>query len=236
MNILRIWRISLCTFFLFGAILSSAEAWSQDELSLYATPGLTQQSTPDNPHSGLYISRFATCLGASYRYELIEELLWLRMGFEWVDSGSQLDVDQLTFGDLIDDRRGFVFESEGELKSVKYHHQQITVPIMVHYRLVQSEKWRFVAALGASADYLTTNHTVIKHGDDRERLSQNLKPYKDLGFSARIEMLFSRYLTERLSVEMGPSVRLGLTDLRTEEHPPLRTSNVGIRVGLARRL
>lgn len=226
-------------FILVLLALSSSVLEAQDGVMIYASPSITNQYRSDHFAQDIITSRLAMSYGVEYAHEIVENRLWFKFGVEWLDSGYQIDVDQLSFGDQIDPRRGFEFQTgPGSVKAIRRNYYQASAPLMAEYSLKQWGNWNLRAGAGASLEYFLFERSVVVYEDEsgnriKNTDSRSLDQAREVTTSLRAELGCSRQISERLTVLLSAHGRQGLGSLVQSEFATLRTRNLGLKTGLS---
>lgn len=141
-------------------------------------------------------------------------------GIQYSNMGYRTAKDELVFGDLIDPRRGFVYSSSGPNAPTHArfvdHFEYLGIPIGLKY-WSGTEKWRFSASIGATANYLVrASSTLVLYydNDNPERSNQtsqtdydkfNVIPFVGAGVEYQLNV--------RMSLSAMPIVRYGTLNI-----------------------
>lgn len=160
------------------------------------------------------------CAQIALRYRL-SPLFSLESGIGYALMGWQqrIDVSALTFGDMIDPRRGYLYSTSDLMPSAmrlldSYHYVEIPVQASLH---LGHSRLRSVTSIGISTSYLVRySHTVItEYGDgSHHRNSTDLtSSFKQFGLFPTISSGVSYQVSDRMELQMQPTFRYGVLNV-----------------------
>ena len=124
--------------------------------------------------------RFGGSIAIMAAYSFNERFA-IEAGIGYTLHGWQLDLDELSFGDPIDPRRGFVYATEDlVINSIRQEFHYLDVPIRGTITFGNG-RWRSVTGIGGSLNFLMRAANVSVIND--ERRATELDYYEDLNFT-----------------------------------------------------
>jgi hypothetical protein len=138
-----------------------------------------------------------------------------RWGFEagvgYALRGWELDVSKLTFGDQIDERRGFTYSTGELLRNIGWRFHYLDVPVRGTFTL-GSGRLRSISSVGISLNLLIiATHSSSLNNDLR---ITELNAYNTVNLSPTISTGVAYRLNDRMELRMEPTFRYGLLELR----------------------
>ncbi|MEQ9064893.1 MAG: outer membrane beta-barrel protein [Vicingaceae bacterium] len=178
-------------------------------------------------------------LNLQVKYGLSERLGFVS-GLGYNQYGEKLIYNNLTFGNMIDPRIGFVYDptstSVPNSYELKYVYQFLTLPLLMDYSIINSEKSGLTFQIGVTFNYLIGSKSVtnIDYSDgSKDRNSANYSfDSNDLNFAGLLGIFYKRKLGEKFFFKVGPQVNYFFSSISGSDaidHYPYRTSiNLGI--------
>jgi hypothetical protein len=161
------------------------------------------------------------------------ERIALEIGAGYALRGWEIDISKLTFGDAIDPRRGFIYNTNDVLGPVREDFHFIHVPVRATCTLGQG-RLRFIGSIGAAADFLLrAQHVGFWNG---ERRAQDMDGFRALDLTAIASVGAAIRVWERNIIRVEPTFRHGLLNLRENDPIGVRLWGYGIALGFARAL
>lgn len=137
-------------------------------------------------------------------------------GIQYSNKGYQIKSQDLTYGSMIDPRRGFTNNTSGAtLTSVRfiYNHHYIDIPLKVNFSFGK-KKIRFVTSVGVSTNiFITETSTIVlKYSDgtkDRDT-QQTTYNYNKVNLSPFVSAGIDWKFNDRNNLKIEPTVRYGV--------------------------
>ncbi len=172
------------------------------------------------------IPKVGYTVGVNVMYE-ISKRISVESGINYSDKGYQFDFSGLTFGDMIDPRFGFIYQTqsvEDNIDTWYYHYTNLDIPFKIVYTF-PGKKIRFTASGGFIANifldaFETIGSSTVKREDD----------FNDVGFSAVAATGAVYNFNNRFRLSIMPAFQYSLTNLRNSpvnEHLWSAGVNVG---------
>ncbi len=179
----------------------------------------------------LHLPRLGYTASLVAGYELSER--WtLEAGAGYALHGWGWDLSQLTFGDQIDPRRGFVYNSNDVTGSIQQEFHYLNVPVRTTLTLGKG-RLRSISSVGASAGILLkANSVTIANGD---RNVVELDSYDTFNIFPMISSGLTYAMGERGALRLEPTFRFGALKLR-EDPIVERLWSAGLQLGYFRYL
>jgi hypothetical protein len=150
----------------------------------------------------------------------ITDRIGVEAGVGYALRGWQLDISQLTFGDQIDPRRGFVYTtSDGPLTFIGQEFHYLDLPVRGTYTLGNG-RWRWISGLGVSLNFLVKATSTVALGDDRS-VRESEGRYHTVNLSPMASTGVAYAIGERMELRLEPSFRYGV--IRISEDPITET-------------
>jgi len=151
----------------------------------------------------------------------LKKNIGIELGIQFSNKGYQANVENLTFGDLIDPRRGFVYTTLLPTKvRFIYNYYYFDIPLKINY-IFGKKKIRFITSAGLATNIFIkeTLSSIIDYSDGTsEKYSQqssdenntvNLSPFVSAGIDYK--------LNERNNLRIEPTFRYGV--LKINNYP-----------------
>ena len=187
-------------------------------------------------------AKFGYTAGIFIQFPLVDKLK-LETGLYFADKGEQLIVDgsTLTFGDMIDPRYGFVYETAEPIETVTINHNYfyLDIPLELGYVIVDKKlKLSVTAGLALNTLVGYRQKSKTKYTDGSTKVSSNnftsanLNRFS-LGFVGAISLDYP--LGGRLGLKLEPTYRRSITAINND---PIKQYlySVGLSVGLTYKL
>lgn len=135
-------------------------------------------------------------------------------GIQYSNKGYQIKLEDLSFGSMIDPRRGFTNPSGAAITSAKfiYNDHYIDIPLKVNFSFGK-KKIRFVTSVGVATNIFIreTNTSVLKYSDgtkDRDT-QQTSYAYNKVNLSPFVSAGIDWKFNDRTNLKIEPTVRYG---------------------------
>lgn len=143
-------------------------------------------------------------------YELSEK--WaVEGGLGYALHGWSWDLSQLSFGDQIEPRRGFIYNTGDEPGSISQEFHYLNVPVRATLTLGKG-RLRSISSAGASVSYLLQANSMTLLNGQRNVAEQD--DYNALNFFPMISSGLTYAMGERGVLRMEPTFRFGVLKLR----------------------
>ncbi len=157
-----------------------------------------------------YTAGFNFCYNISKKFGI-------ESGVHYSNKGFAFKASNLTFGDMIDPRYGFVYTSNGTVgpKKIKfvYNYHYLDVPIRAIF-IFGEKRIHFVASLGVTTNILinATQTSVFEYEDGDIKRNTIDQPYefKTLNLTPTISVGMDYKISERINFRVEPTFRYGL--------------------------
>jgi len=163
---------------------------------------------------------------------VLSERFSIEAGSGYALRGWELDLSTLTFGDMIDPRRGFIYNTNDVVGSVREEFHYLTIPVRGTCTLGRG-RFRFISGLGISIDLLQKAQRVsILNG---ERLTYERLGVEEVDLTAIASAGAVLRLGSNGSLRLEPTVRHGLLPVSSTS-VATRLWSAGIVFGFVRDL
>ncbi len=132
-------------------------------------------------------------------------------GIGYALHGWSWDLSQLNFGDQIEPRRGFIYNTEDMLGSISQEFHYLNVPVLATLTLGKG-RLRSISSVGASVSFLLKAHSVTVWNGERNVVEQD--DYHALNFFPMISTGLSYAMGESGALRMEPTFRFGVLELQ----------------------
>lgn len=154
-----------------------------------------------------YGGGFFCALGLSDRFSVEGGLGYSLMGY-------QLNVDALTFGDMIDPNRGFIYETNDvPLGALRYTFHYLEVPLRLVLHCGKG-RLRSITGIGVSTGYLffagSTRTLVYADGSTDRSTTESNYDYRIIGLFPTLSTGVNYRLNHRMEIRMEPQARYGV--------------------------
>jgi hypothetical protein len=128
--------------------------------------------------------------------------------------GYQLNMDALTFGDMIDPNRGFIYQTNDvPLRAIRYSFHYAELPLRVVFHCGKG-RLRWNSAAGLTTSYLlkstSTMITVDADGSTDRSTSESSYDYNTIGLFPTFSTGVSYALSDRIELRIEPQARYGV--------------------------
>lgn len=171
------------------------------------------------------------------KYKLTNKL-GLITGLGYQQYGDQLKLEMnLTFGDQIDPRHGFIYtvidQPQPHEIRLKHIYSYLELPILVNYLVLDKEKNKLDISLGGNINYFLSAKTkTLKKYDERKNERSSSKTVfsnSDFNFGGQIAVSYRRMINKKLFVKVGPRFDYFFTSISKDvpvKYFPYKTSVV----------
>jgi hypothetical protein len=154
--------------------------------------------------------------GINANYSLSKSIA-IESGLQYSNKGYAISYSDLTFGDMIDPRYGYVYDTLGLTVPIAtgiiYNHIYLDIPLRAIISLGE-RRLRYVASIGIVTNILlkATQTTVSEslNGDKKRETKTQLEDFKTLNFSPMISVGLDYKVNDRLNLRAEPTFRYGL--------------------------
>ncbi len=160
-----------------------------------------------------YTAGLNVCYNISKRYAI-------EAGLQYSNKGYKLDFSSLTFGDIVDPRKGNLYNTDSiATYEAKENFTYLDIPIRFILSL-GNKRCRFVSSIGVTANiFLQATHiTLLKYEDGNT--SRNAYRYdydfKSVGITPTISFGADYDLSNRFCLRAEPTFRYGLVEIIDE--------------------
>lgn len=163
---------------------------------------------------------------------VLSERFSIEVGLGYALRGWELDLSRLTFGDIIDPRRGFIYNTNDVIGSIREEFHYLTFPVRGTCTLGRG-RFRFIGGLGLSTDLLQKAERVsILNG---ERLTYERLGVEEIDLTAIASAGVVLRLGSKGSLRLEPTVRHGLLPVNSTS-VATRLCSAGIAFGFVHNL
>lgn len=163
---------------------------------------------------------------------MLSERFGIEVGLGYALRGWELDLSKLTFGDIIDPRRGFIYNTNDVIGSIREEFHYLTIPVRGTCTLGHG-RFRFIGGLGLSTDLLQKAERVsILNG---ERLTYERLGVEEIDLTAIASAGVVLRLGSKGSLRLEPTVRHGLLPVNSTS-VATRLCSAGIAFGFVHNL
>lgn len=154
----------------------------------------------------------------SYGIELIGSIpvsrtLAVEAGIGYTETGYRFDTSKLTFGDMIDPRRGFTYTTNARITDIIFDYRYVTLPVRLAYILGKG-KVRWVTKAGVSVGYLLMrSSTLVSELSDGSRFrntTENTTSYNRFGLFPTFSTGVGYALNAHLALGLAPFASYGV--------------------------
>ncbi|MFH1320201.1 MAG: outer membrane beta-barrel protein [Bacteroidota bacterium] len=168
------------------------------------------------------IPKIGFSAGVSVFYEFSKRIN-IEIGLQFSDKGKKIEIDysELTFGDLIDTRYGFVYSISGQdlpaSVTVINKYQHLDFPVKVNYSII-SKKMKFFLTTGISTNvFLAYKTTAIKKYSDgkteRNTSSSDYYDFSKVNFAFIGGLGMEYTLANKLGFRLEPIYRRSINSI-----------------------
>ena len=222
-NLRTPWMAVACSLASILCAQDSAPAASEWKLGMSVSPGIAYRSLMATAGDGswdnyvtsrndyeeprfVYGGSLYCALGLSDRFSVEGGLGYALMGY-------QLNMGQLTYGDMIDPNRGFIYETNDAPRAIRYsfHYAELPLRLVFHYG---KGRLRWISAAGLTTSYLlkstSTMVTVDTGGSTDRSTSESSYDYNTIGLFPTLSTGVSYALNDRMELRLEPQARYGV--------------------------
>lgn len=163
----------------------------------------------------------------------IGRLFGVEAGVGYALRGWEWDLSTLSFGDAIDPRRGFVYNTDDVLPRIRYEFRSVHVPVRATITLGKG-RLRSISAAGLAADVLLSARSVTHVGNDRH--TTDLEGFNTFDLAAIVSTGLAYAPCASGTIRIEPTLRHGLIDIRADDPIGARLWSVGLMLGYVHRL
>ncbi len=141
----------------------------------------------------------------------------LETGLTFSNKGYQTSKRNLTFGDLIDPRLGFIYPSNNTNLPAQYKfiyaYHYLGMPVNLNYTFGE-KRCRFISSVGVTAEYLlnvrSTSVEYYEDGHKERKRGNDSSNYNRFNLSPSLSVGISYQLNEQMSLRAMPTARFGV--------------------------
>ena len=127
----------------------------------------------------------------------------LSIGLGYQNTGNKTRETQLTYGDYIDSRRGFIYgdsTSNGDNLIFKYNHHNIQIPVFLNYNFTR--KFYVRSGISTIFNFSNTTTSVLRTSDETKRNTdkQTSTDYRTFNFSGNLGIGYSYFKSSNLDL------------------------------------
>ncbi len=153
-----------------------------------------------------YGGGLSCALGLSDRFSVEGGLGYSLMGY-------QFNMHDLTYGDMIDPNRGFIYETNDVPRAVRYSFHYAELPLRLVFHCGKG-RFRWISAVGLTTSYLlkstSTMVTVDAGGSSERKTSDSSYDYNTVGLFPTVSTGVSYRLNDHIELRMEPQARYGV--------------------------
>ena len=184
----------------------------------------TLTNTDDNPFNSFITdfrnndekAKYSYTAGLNIYYK-ISKCTGFEAGVQYSNKGYQSKTDDLTFGDLIDPRYGFVYATiQGPVPTTARfieNYNYLDIPLRAIFSLGK-KKLSFVASIGITANILlkATETVILEYENAASKRERNAQSYnfKKINLSPTISLGADYKISKRLNLRAEPTFRYGI--------------------------
>jgi hypothetical protein len=217
-------NIAITSRFSVGAVFIPACNYRQltisDNANNYTSDIVAHRNTNESP---LY--SYSIGAGATYdinnKLSLECDILYSVKGYRW-----EIDWDGLTFGDMIDPRFGFIYDTQEVLNTTDswvYEYYYIDVPVKIHYNLT-GHKLKIQCSVGVVPTFFYSAYQVSEGeisgtGESYSSFRKDDESFTKIGLSGCAEIGAVYNFTDHFRISLSPQFQYSFTNLLTSEYP-----------------
>jgi hypothetical protein len=137
----------------------------------------------------------------------------LEAGVGYALHGWSWDISQLSFGDQIEPRRGFVYNTTDVINGIHKEFHYLNLPVRTTITLGNG-RLRSISSLGASASFLVKANSVTIVNGERNVVEED--GYNAFGLFPMISSGLTYGVGEHGSMRLEPTFRFGVLKLRDD--------------------
>ena len=146
----------------------------------------------------------------------LREKIGIEIGVQYSNKGYQTKMQDLTFGSMIDPRRGFIYTSSGPTPTrgkFIYNDYYLDIPLKLNF-IFGKNKIRFIVSAGVTTNIFiketTTSVLEYEDGSHTKNTSSSSFDYKKFNFSPFISTGIDWKLNSRNNLRIEPTFRYGV--------------------------
>lgn len=165
------------------------------------------------------IPKFGFTSGINLKYNFSKHF-GIQFGLQYSSKGYAFDLSDLTFGDMIDPRFGFIYQTqtlfEGTPAKFVYNYNYLDIPLIVEFIFVKN-KIHFITGIGITTNILlSTSETAVSkniNGDSKCYTFDMIGDYNALNISPTISAGVEYRLCNKINLRAAPTFQYGLIEL-----------------------
>ena len=176
----------------------------------------------------LFVPRFGYSAGLNIIYQITEKFS-LESGILFTKKGWNFTFDNLTFGDMIDPRYGFIYLTQTQYSGLTkgYEFQSIDIPLKINWT-PGKKKFRFLVGVGSAASFNLSGERVRGESNEHESLIVNIT---EMGMLMSVNAGAVYFLNDHFSIRMLPEFQYLLFE-PAEIFSDYKTMSLGINTNL----
>jgi hypothetical protein len=169
-------------------------------------------------YNKIEVAKFGFSTGVSFCF-VITKHISLDLGVQYSNKGFQNKESSLTFGDMIDRRRGFVYNtnpSNANLPTsgkIVYTYNYLDIPLKVNF-VFGKKKVRFISSIGLTTNLLMSSKNTFVGQDSTGKSiknSSNTTPtYSRINLSPTISCGIDYKINDKMFFRVEPTFRYGI--------------------------
>jgi hypothetical protein len=160
--------------------------------------------------------KFGYTAGLNVCYNITKHF-GFEMGVQYSNKGFETKETELTYGDPIDNRYGFVFQSSGSPGPTKikfiYNHTYLDIPIRAIYSFGE-KRVHFLASVGIATNIFlnatTTSVGEYANGETKRQTRDQMYKYEAIDLSPIISIGADYRISNKINLRAEPTFRYGL--------------------------
>ncbi len=203
----------------------------------YTRERITQKSTENNGNQLIYhnneLAKFCIS-GQVYASYNFNSKTSLSIGLGYQNTGNKTRETQLTYGDYIDTRRGFIYgdsTTKGENLIFKFNHHNIQIPIFIKYNFTR--KFYVRSGISTIFNFSNTSTSVLRTDDETKRNTdkQTSTDYRTLNFSGNLGIGYSYFKSSKLDLYVQANLETTFMQLAKDAPINRRPISFGLIIG-----
>ncbi len=156
----------------------------------------------------------------------------LEAGVGYALRGWQLDISKLTFGDQIESRIGFIYQTPNERKAIRRSFHYLDIPVRGTFTLGNGP-FRSITTIGMTMNILLeATSAVVLDGLSATKVDG----YRSINLSPTVSTGLACDLNSKQVFRLEPTLRYGLMDMRGNDPIGERLWSIGLALSYVRRL
>lgn len=143
--------------------------------------------------------------------------LGIELGVQYSNKGYASKKSDLTFGDIIDPRFGFVYSTNSSSPPTKakyfYNHIYIDIPVRAIFSFGE-KRIHFITSIGVATNILlkatTTSVLEYENGDTKQETHDQRYNFNSLNISPTISVGIDCKISNKINLRVEPTLRYGL--------------------------